>query len=243
MKQNIFLSAFLHLLLAAVMALSLGVVMDRAMMVAPDRIEITEIDLNDVQVTGDETKLVNTTTPQDAQKPEPESKEPVQVAESKPDNQADVPLETVRMDVPSDEMRPAPAAVPEPTVKPVDTPMPKKKTVVRVNRETVTRTMTVSVTDALRVAMTRCWVIDTTRDDLGDIRAVAHLTMTRRGTVAHLRFDSEARAQTDPAFAYVLDTIRDAITACSPFKMLPVNEFETWEKIELTFYPTTGQVM
>lgn len=103
--------------------------------------------------------------------------------------------------------------------------------------------MTVSVVDALRVAMTRCWVIDTTRADIGDIRAVAHLTMRRNGTVRDVWFESESRAETDPAFAYVLETIRDAINACQPLNMLPKNEYNKWEKIQLTFYPTSGKVM
>ena len=30
-------------------------------------------------------------------------------------------------------------------------------------------------------------------------------------------------------------TIKDAINACQPFKMLPANEFDKWEKIQLTF--------
>ena len=105
------------------------------------------------------------------------------------------------------------------------------------------RTLTVSVVDALRVAMTRCWNIDTTRSDIGDIRAVAHLTMRRNGTVRDVWFESAAREQTDPAFAYVLETIRSAINVCQPFKMLPPNEFAKWEKIQLTFYPTQGKVM
>ena len=57
-------------------------------------------------------------------------------------------------------------------------PTPKKKRVVRVNREvlSIDRKLTVSVVDALRVAMTRCWNIDTTRPDIADIRA--HLAKT-----------------------------------------------------------------
>jgi len=130
--------------------------------------------------------------------------------------------------------------------KPVDdAPVPKKKRVIRVNREVLSldRTLTISVVDALRVAMTRCWVIDTKRSDIADIRAVAHLTMRRNGTVRDVWFESAARAETDPAFAYVLDTIKSAIDTCQPFKMLPTNEFDKWEKIQLTFYPTQGKVM
>jgi hypothetical protein len=91
--------------------------------------------------------------------------------------------------------------------------------------------------------MTRCWVIDKNRNDISDIRAVAHLTMRKNGTVRDVWFESAARAETDPAFAYVLDTIRAAINTCQPLKMLPENEFSKWEKIQLTFYPTSGKVM
>jgi hypothetical protein len=102
--------------------------------------------------------------------------------------------------------------------------------------------MTVSVVDALRVALTRCWAIDSQRPDIEDIRAVAHLTMNRDGMVRDVWFESASRADTDPAFAYVLETIRGALSACQPFKMLPVSEFGHWEKIDLTFYPTSGTI-
>ena len=117
--------------------------------------------------------------------------------------------------------------------------------VIRVNRESVSlnRTLNVSVVDALRVAMTRCWVIDKNRADIADIRAVAHLTMRKNGTVRDVWFESAARAETDPAFAYVLDTIRAAINTCQPLKMLPANDYAKWEKIQLTFYPNSGKVM
>ena len=91
--------------------------------------------------------------------------------------------------------------------------------------------------------MTRCWVIDNTRADISDIRAVAHLTMRKNGTVQDVWFESATRAETDAAFAYVLETIKDAIDTCQPFRMLPVNEYEKWQDIQLTFYPNQGKVM
>ena len=91
--------------------------------------------------------------------------------------------------------------------------------------------------------MTRCWVIDTGRPDISDIRAVAHLKMRKNGTVQDVWFESAARADTDPAFAYVLETIKNAIDVCQPFRMLPVSEYEKWRDIQLTFYPNQGKVM
>ena len=124
-------------------------------------------------------------------------------------------------------------------------PVPRKKTVVRVNREvlSIDRTMTVSVIDALRVALTRCWNIDTTHPGIEDIRLTAHIKFLPTGVVDRLWFESESRAESDPDFAYVLDTAKSAIKTCSPFSMLPRNEYEKWRDTSVTFYPISGKVM
>lgn len=258
-SENMLISVLGHLVVAAIMVTSFVVVVHRATLVAPDRIEILEIDLDSVRVSGDETILHNVNA--DIAEDVPDEPAPTDVDSgdvepttvSEPDDAEPEPIVAPSLveDVP------AAPEIPDPIVQTVepDADVPdadaevekpkKKKTVVRVNREVVSldRTLTVSVIDALRVAMTRCWTIDTTRDDIADIRAVAHLTMRRNGTVRDVWFESAARAETDPAFAYVLDTIRSAINVCQPFSMLPESEFEKWEKIQLTFYPTQGKVM
>ena len=228
-----------HLALMAIMITSFVVVVDRAKMVAPDRIEIYEIDLDSVRVSGDETILRNVNADADVEVSEPESapEAPTNDEQTSSDNDganendaAPDPIQEI-VDEPIDEpslIEDVPE-IPEPVVKPVeqsadanksepektDEKPKKKKTVIRVNREVLSldRTLTVSVVDALRVAMTRCWTIDTTRPDIDGIRAVAHLTMRRNGTVRDVWFESAARAETDPAFAYVLDTIRSGANA------------------------------
>ncbi len=246
-SENFLMSVGGHLALVAVMLTSFAVVVDRAKLVAPDRVEITEIDLSAVNVTGDETRLMNTAMPEPDPAPTPDpvpEPTPTPTPAPKPDPVSEKPIDTPSL---VDEVPPSPKPEPTPAPeKPVEEkPAPKKRTVVRVNREVMTldRTMSISVVDALRVAMTRCWVIDTTRPDITDIRAVAHLTMNKNGMVRDVWFESAARANTDAGFAYVLDTIRDAINTCQPFKMLPPGEFAKWEKIQLTFYPTQGKVM
>jgi len=246
-SENFLMSVGGHLALVAVMLTSFAVVVDRAKLVAPDRVEITEIDLSAVNVTGDETRLMNTAMPEPDPAPTPDpvpEPTPTPTPAPEPDPVSEKPIDTPSL---VDEVPPSPKPEPTPAPeKPVEEkPAPKKRTVVRVNREVMTldRTMSISVVDALRVAMTRCWVIDTTRPDITDIRAVAHLTMNKNCMVRDVWFESAARANTDAGFAYVLDTIRDAINTCQPFKMLPPGEFAKWEKIQLTFYPTQGKVM
>ena len=227
-----------HLAFIAIFVTSFAVLINRAMLVAPDRIQIMEIDLDSVTVSGDETKLYNTNPP-DADKSDKNKK-----TKSEPEKaESEKPIETPSMldsgsDKKKDEKTKDKDVEPEPIA-------PKKKTVIRVNRESVSlnHTLNVSVVDALRVAMTRCWVVDKNRSDISDIRVVAHLTMRKNGTVRDVWFESVARAETDPAFAYVLDTIRAAINTCQPLRMLPAGDFAKWEKIQLTFYPTSGKVM
>jgi len=251
-SENLLISIAGHLVLLAIMITSMTAIVNRAKLVAPDRIQIMEIDLNDVKVSGEETKLYNIGQ---VEKSKPEAEKPAPKAKpDKKEEKAEEP-EKVELEKPTlvEEEKPKEEKEEEKKEdkkdeksKPVDdAPVPKKKRVIRVNREVLSldRTLTVSVVDALRVAMTRCWVIDTKRSDIADIRAVAHLTMRRNGTVRDVWFESAARAETDPAFAYVLDTIKSAIDTCQPFKMLPTNEFDKWEKIQLTFYPTQGKVM
>lgn len=240
--ENILVSLAGHLIFVAIAVTSFAVLMGRTMLVAPDRIQIMEIDLNSVTISGDETKLFNTNPPDEAKVDE----KPAESPKSEP-TPAETPVDEKPIETPSmvEPEKKAEEKAPEekPEVEPA--PAPKKKMVIRVNRESVSlnRTLNVSVVDALRVAMTRCWVIDKNRSDISDIRAVAHLTMRKNGTVRDVWFESAARAESDPAFAYVLDTIRAAINTCQPLRMLPAGEFSKWEKIQLTFYPNSGKVM
>lgn len=253
-SENFLISLGGHLVLVSIMITSFVAVVNRAKLVAPDRIQIMEIDLNDVVVSGEETKLYNVGNIAESK---PEAEKPAPVAEPDAEDKL-VDAEPEKIEQPTLIEEPKQEALSEKKkeekkqeekkeeskqVEPA--PSPKKRKVVRVNREVLSldRTLTVSVVDALRVAMTRCWVVDSARPDIADIRAVAHLTMRKNGTVRDVWFESQARAETDAAFAYVLDTIRDAINRCQPLRMLPAKEFSKWEKIQLTFYPTQGKVM
>ena len=241
--ENFGFSILGHLIVLGVVVLLADVVfVEYERFIAPDRIQITMIDLDNVRVSGDETILYNTNVnDMDDTKPkEPETqKQPEQnAAQSQTE---EIKSATLVADEESNKKD-----ITKPDEKnPDEVSAPKTKTVVRVNRNVVSldRTLTVSVVDALRVAMTRCWNINTSYPGIEGIRAVAHLTMRQNGTVSDVWFESAARADTDPAFAYVLETIRSAINVCQPLRMLPANEYDKWQKIQLTFYPTTGAVM
>jgi len=240
-SENIMMSVFGHLVLFALLITSFSVVVERAKLVTPNRVEIIEIDLKNVKVSGDETKLYNTSVPRQNEDEKVDKK-----AEDKKvvqDEKTDLKQPAV-LDSESDSLT-AKKTPKTDDVKEEDKPAPRKKKLVRVNREVLSldRTMTISVIDALRVALTRCWNIDTNRPGLEDIRLTAHIKFLPTGVVEKLWFESETRAQTDSDFAYVLETAREAIKTCSPFSMLPRNEFNTWQDTTVTFYPISGKVM
>ena len=240
-SENILMSVCGHLLLIAVLITAAKVVIERAKLVTPDRIEIIEIDLDNVRVSGDKTKLYNVGTP------EKEQKQETKPASQKKQEQAVEKVEIKSTTMVEEEVKEDKKEEDTTDKKTPEQPKdaPKKKRVIKVNREVLSldRTMTVSVVDALRVAMTRCWVIDNARPDIADIRAVAHLKLRKNGTVYDLWFESAARAEIDPAFAYVLETIKDAIDTCQPFRMLPASEYSEWQDVELTFYPSQGKIL
>ncbi len=225
-SENVLLAVSGHLFVVALMVTSFAIVADK-MVIAPEHVQITEIDLSQVDITPDNTQVFNTDLPE--QKEEPVKEEP---KKEQPEQGNDKPIE-----------KPAMVTPPKKKVaKPVQAP--KKKMLVRVNRETTSlnRSMTISVIDALRVALTRCWTIDRSRPDIADIRAVAHLAMYQNGRVADLWFEGAAQAETYAAFAYVIETIKTAIVVCQPFSMLPPSEYDSWKNIQLTFYPSNKEI-
>ena len=240
-SENFLMSVLGHLVLVAVMLLSFSVVVERAKLVTPNRVQIIEMDLRNVKISGDETKLYNTNPPmpEKDQKDDKKSRDDKNIEIKKIDLKQPTMLENESKDITKEK------SSKKDEKKVEEKPVPRKKTVVRVNREVLSldRTMTVSVIDALRVALTRCWNIDTTRPGIEDIRLTAHIKFLPTGVVDRLWFESESRAETDPDFAYVLDTAKSAIKTCSPFSMLPRNEYNKWRDTSVTFYPTSGKVM
>ena len=240
-SENIMMSVLGHLVLLATMFASFSVVIERAKLVTPNRIQIVEIDLKDVKVSGTETKLYNTNAP--------DKKEEAKIDKKSRDKE-NIFDEKTELKQPSMVENESKTLSKEKADKKNDKKLdekeaPRKKKIVRVNREVLSldRSMTVSVIDALRVALTRCWNIDSSRPGLEDIRLTAHIKFLPTGVVDRLWFESESRAETDSDFAYVLDTAREAIKTCSPFSMLPRNEYDVWRDTSVTFYPTSGKVM
>jgi len=242
LSENILISVAGHLGVLALLVTTVAFIANPVeRIVAPDRVQIIEMDLSKVTITRDETLVYNTTAPKAPEKDKLVTPAKAGAEQKKPAPEIEeTDWQAVKRDTPKPQSE-------EPTEKPKpeeNKNAPVQKTTVRVNRETgsLNRTMTVSVIDALRMTMTRCWQFDRNRPDTLDIRAVAHLTMNQNGMVRDVWFEQASRADEDPAFAYILETIRMAISTCQPFRMLPISEYDAWKNIQLTFYTSNASV-
>lgn len=127
------------------------------------------------------------------------------------------------------------------SVKPASKPV-KKIVAVQRDKEVLNRHVNVSVSDALRIAMTRCWQIDTSIAGLEEFNVSAHLTMSLGGWVRDLWIENEAGLNDGGTGSYVLESVRAAIQNCQPFSMLPDTDFEAWKNVKLNFFPAEGAV-
>ena len=76
-SENIGMSFLGHLVVLGIIVFVTDIVIsDTERFVAPDRIQITMIDLNQVKVSGDETILYNTNTPDEPDKIQTQNQEP-----------------------------------------------------------------------------------------------------------------------------------------------------------------------
>lgn len=219
-SENFLLSILGHLLIVSFLLISISFTIKKSKIISKDRIEITEINLSNIQISK-ETELYDIKSEEQKEekitnkKEEPIKDEKIKdtsfIDESKKINKENKKIE--------------------------------KRTIIKVNRQSVTRTMTISVLDALRTSLTRCWVIDLERFDLSNIRIVAHLKMDKNKYISDVWFESASLANTDSAFAYALETVKSALKTCQPFSILPSSEYDTWKTIILNFYPLSGKIL
>lgn len=219
-SENFLLSILGHLLIVSFLLISISFTIKKSKIISKDRIEITEINLSNIQISketelydikSEEKKEEKITNKKEEQIKDEKIKDTSFIDESKKINKENKKIE--------------------------------KRTIIKVNRQSVTRTMTISVLDALRTSLTRCWVIDLEKFDLSNIRIVAHLKMDKNKYISDVWFESASLADRDPTFSYALETVKSALKTCQPFSILPSSEYDTWKTIVLNFYPLSGKIL
>ena len=224
-SENFLLSILGHLLIASFMIISISFAVKKVKNITKDRIEITEINLSNIQISK-ETELYDVKSEEKKEEKITNKKEEL-IKKEKIKDIKDTSFIDESKDIKNKK-----------EINKIE-----KRTIVKVNRQSVTRTMTISVLDALRTSLTRCWVIDLEKFDLSDVRIVAHLKMDKNKYIHDVWFESASLADTDSAFAYALETVKSALKTCQPFSILPSSEYDTWKTIVLNFYPLSGKIL
>ncbi|MBN2676220.1 MAG: hypothetical protein JXR30_03125 [Alphaproteobacteria bacterium] len=99
--------------------------------------------------------------------------------------------------------------------------------------------MSLSAKDALRVRIRQCWNIDPTRPYPPNLTFQITAYLTQDGNVFRTQAHTVAN---DSLMAYLNSSAIRAIQMCAPYDFLPVDQYEQWKEIEITFDPASKQI-
>ncbi len=98
--------------------------------------------------------------------------------------------------------------------------------------------LSLSVRDALRVRIRQCWMIDPSRNYPKGMQIRITAFLQQNGTV----YKTLAPTASDSLSSYLIGTAVRAIKVCSPFDFLPVEQYDKWKEIEITFDPANKNI-
>jgi outer membrane biosynthesis protein TonB len=181
-----------------------------------------------------------TQAPPDAM-PELEAKKP------EPEKPQDKPKETApqRFKVASPTPLARPAREPKPLLdigqvqallnKTPDAPKPQPQ-VNDTQEEAVGARLTLNEVDAFRAQMRRCWSPPAGAREAENLVVLVRLSLTPAGMISAGPVVANRRQLGDPFFRAAAESVLRAILRCQPFSM-PVEKYQAWRNIELTFDP------
>lgn len=96
--------------------------------------------------------------------------------------------------------------------------------------------LTLSEVDAFRAQMQRCWSPPAGAREAENLVVNVRLALTPAGTISAGPVVVNRSQLGDPFFRAAAESVLRAIRRCQPFKM-PVEKYQAWRNIELTFDP------
>ncbi len=153
------------------------------------------------------------------------------------------PVQTAAVETP-----PTPAPAAEPATDPTPAPVPDDDLIAAAVADAVSQAqgesapsgppMTGSERDAFRLSVQRCWVVDV-GSEAANVTVVVGMSLNRDGTVSDgsLRL-LEGSGGSDSAVQTAFQVARRAILRCGASGFdLPVEKYDQWRNIEMTFNP------
>lgn len=122
----------------------------------------------------------------------------------------------------------AQAAAPPPVISPTPTPA----------RDVP---LAISAIDAFRAQVEKCWSIPAGARDAQNLRVTLRLFMTQDGNLLRppeVLDGARMNRAGEETFRAAAESAVRAVQRCAPYRMLPVQKYDTWREIELTFDPS-----
>lgn len=122
----------------------------------------------------------------------------------------------------------AQAAAPPPVISPTPTPA----------RDVP---LAISAIDAFRAQVEKCWLIPAGARDAQNLRVTLRLFMTQDGNLLRppeVLDGARMKRAGEETFRAAAESAVRAVQRCAPYRMLPVQKYDTWREIELTFDPS-----
>ena len=186
-----------------------------------------------------------------AEAPEPEPEKPAPVAATPPPREAAAPLPRSRPERPSPpkkksrkfNMKRVAALLnkqDKPAAKPVrgkvqPTQMPKASQFAAASGASNTP-LTLSEIDHIRHQIEQCWSVPAGVRDAADMRVSIHVSLRPDGSVIDSRIVSTGRMG-EPNYRAAAESAQRAVRLCSPLQDLPVDKYQRWRELTLTFNP------
>jgi outer membrane biosynthesis protein TonB len=90
--------------------------------------------------------------------------------------------------------------------------------------------------DALRRRIESCWTLPAGARDAGELQIKLQFTLNADGTLSDYPLVMNASAH--PAFEAAARSAQSAVKTCEPYNFLPIEKYDLWREIILTFDPS-----
>lgn len=96
--------------------------------------------------------------------------------------------------------------------------------------------LTLSEIDHIRHQIQQCWSVPAGVRDAADMRVRIHVSLRQDGSLINSQIVSTPRLS-EPNYRAAAESAQRAVHSCSPLKDLPVEKYQRWRELTLTFDP------
>lgn len=104
-------------------------------------------------------------------------------------------------------------------------------------RERVTASERLKLASVIRQQVERCWLVPIGAKDAENLAVELRVQLNPDGSLQRAEIVDVARLTGDPFYRTVAESALRAVRKCEPFQKLPVDRYDVWKDLKLTFNP------